>query len=226
MATKPNLWTLDEIEEKQRKKFACLEDELNSYDLEAGNKKRRKNIMRFWKDGKIELLITLLGIRSGMRFVHDNIEELREMHMYERALLYAFSGVETSLHHWPFKEIKHMFEIADPDRMQAAGDEVPNQETFTLYRGVAGNGPAKRVKSVSWTASVEVAAFFAMRFNHPDPAVYQIVVSNKEILAHNSGRSESEYLLKPSSIPQPKRIPENQMKQAYQEYKKNRYHKN
>ena len=119
-----------------------------------------------------------------------------------------------------------MFEIADPEKMRAAGDKMPDQETFTLYRGVAGNGPARRVNSVSWTESIKVAAFFAMRFNHPDPAVFRIVVPNEAVLAYHNGRSESEYLLKLPLPVNPKRIPDDQMERAYQAYLKERNSQN
>ena len=100
MGPKPNLWTLDEVEEKERKRYAAFKDQLEGFDFEEKNKRRREDTLKFWEDREVELLITLLGIRSGMRFVNDNVEELIEMGVYERALMYAYAGVKINLHHW------------------------------------------------------------------------------------------------------------------------------
>ena len=160
---------------------------------------------------------------NGMSFIADNFPNLIKMGKYESALLNAYSGIRNNLHNWSSEVINYLFAVADPDKMRAAGDELPDSDSFTLYRGVAGNGPARRVKGVSWTDSINVASFFAMRFALKDPAVLEITVPNVAILARVADRNESEYLLRlPFPFEPKKRIPVDQMKEAYHSYIKSK----
>jgi len=216
-----NLRVLDEIEERDRKFFADVE----GYDLESRNKKFRKDIIEYWEAKDIDSILTMLGMASGnnaMSFIADNFPNLIEMGKYESALLDAFTGVRNNLHNWSKDVIDYLFDVADSERMRAAGDKIPDKNSFILYRGVAGNGDARRVKGRSWTDSVNVAAFFAMRFHLNDPTVFKITVPNNVILARFADRSESEYILKWPLFGKPKRIPKDQMVAAYKAYKKDR----
>ena len=223
---KINLRVLDEIEERDRRHFADVDVKIEGYDLAAAQRKFRKNIIDCWESKDIDSVITMLEImpgNNGMSFIADNFPNLIKMGKYESALLDAYSGVRTNLHNWSSDVINYLFDVANPDRMRAAGDKIPEKDSFTLYRGVAGNGQARRVKGVSWTDSVNVAAFFAMRFQHlNDPAVFKVAVPNETILARVADRDESEYFLRLPLPAKPRRIPKHQMIEAYEEYRKNR----
>ncbi len=43
--------------------------------------------------------------------------------------------------------------MADREKLLSLGDPIPDQEFFTLYRGISGGkGQARRVKGLSWTS--------------------------------------------------------------------------
>jgi hypothetical protein len=94
-----------------------------------------------------------------------------------------------------------MFRVADRARLRAAGDPLP-EPPFTLYRGVAGRGPARRVRGFSWTASRERGPWFADRFTSllHDPAVYTITVGEESILAYVNERQEEEFIVDPLAL--------------------------
>jgi hypothetical protein len=57
------------------------------------------------------------------------------------------------------------------------------------------------VRGWSWTASLDVARFFAQRFardlndRFPDPAVFRVTVTESDVLAYDNGRNEQEFLV-------------------------------
>jgi hypothetical protein len=75
-------------------------------------------------------------------------------------------------------------------------ENLPPQhcETMVLYRGVSTAG---RVKGFSWTKSLDIACWFALRKRKPNPAVYRTITS--EILSKIDG-SEDEFLIKPGIV--------------------------
>ena len=102
-----------------------------------------------------------------------------------------------------------MFDLADHEKLIQAGDPVPDQETFTVYRGVGGNGRARRVNGYSWTSSFDTAVWFAKRaklFGLNDPAVFTVTVPRETIMACCNERDEREYLLRLPLPVKPKRV--------------------
>jgi len=114
---------------------------------------------------------------------------------YESALIYALTAPRTNLAHVPRSVLALLIENADRAALRAAGDPLPHPGPFTVYRGVAGRGGARRVRGLSWTFSLPVAAWFARRFDLPDPAVYRVTVDEAHVLAYVSDREEEELLL-------------------------------
>ena len=97
-------------------------------------------------------VIRSLGLASneyGLALVSRNIHALLEAGLYERALLYAFTGTRTNNRGWPLDTLRWLLGLADRGRLLEAGDPLPPGETFTLYRGVAGAGAARRVRGLS-----------------------------------------------------------------------------
>jgi hypothetical protein len=136
----------------------------------------------------------------ALELVVWNTTALQARGLYERALLQAWTGTRTNHHGWSLREQRALFEIADRRNLRAVGDPLPKPGPFTLYRGVAGRGPARRIRGLSWTASPKQARWFAERFAHhgrlTDPAVYQVTVSEADVLAYvGSHRQEDEYLV-------------------------------
>lgn len=126
--------------------------------------------------------------------------------LYERALLGAFIETRTNNAGWSVPALRDLFATADRERLRAAGDPLPGAGPFTVYRGVAGRGRARRVRGLSWTTSQERAQWFAARFAAlalADPAVYQVVIIEGDVLAYVNDRQEEEFviLLPPSARP-------------------------
>ncbi len=97
-----------------------------------------------------------------------------------------------------------MLDLADRKKLRNAGDALPGNGPFTLYRGVAGVGRARHVRGLSWTASLPDAKWFATRyalgFQSPfacleNPAVYRVVVPADDVLAYLTDREEQEFIV-------------------------------
>ena len=137
----------------------------------------------------------------GLNLVYMNQGVLLKRGIYESALLSAFIDTRTSNHGWPLNTLRLLFEIADRDRLRAAGDPLPGAGPFTIFRGVAGRGRARRVRGFSWTASREKAEWFAERFAKElpelsvDPAVFQVTVGVDDVLAYSNERKEQEFIV-------------------------------
>jgi hypothetical protein len=142
---------------------------------------------------------------NGLALVFRNTERLIGRGLYELALLWAFTSSRVNNYGW-FTTLADMFRRADRTRLRQAADALPGNGPFTLYRGVAGSGRARRVRGFSWTEDLEVAKWFALRFEQfPNPAVYQIIVGAKDVLAYCGDRNEREFIVNPATI-RPKRI--------------------
>jgi hypothetical protein len=134
---------------------------------------------------------------DSLMLVWNNVGPLRERDIYERTLLWAITTTRTN--NWSFPEgcLKLLLSIADRAKLLAADDPLPGPGPFTLYRGVAGNGRARRIRGISWTATLERAIWFANRFPHlKNPTVYIADVETALVLAYvGSHRGEDEYIV-------------------------------
>ena len=64
---------------------------------------------------------------------------------------------------------------------------------------MAGVGKYRRVRGVSWTASKRIAYWFATRYDHlANPAVFEAIVPEPDILAYTNDRNEHEFIFIPS----------------------------
>ncbi len=132
---------------------------------------------------------------DSLFLLFNNVRALKNQSIYEPALLHALTITRTNHSNCPTKILRTMINNADLSRLRAAGDPLPGPGPFTVYRGVAGRGRQRRVRGLSWTSSVHVAAWFARRFGLPDPAVFQLTVDERHILAYVNDRKEQEFLV-------------------------------
>jgi cell division inhibitor SulA len=156
----------------------------------------------------IGFLIKASNVYS-LDLVFWNEEKLRQLGLFEEALLDALISPALNSYHCPLSFLRSRLARADRKRLREAGDVLPSDGPFTLYRGVAGHGRARRVCGISWTGSLETAQWFANRsagFGLPKPAVYSAVVCADDVLTYSDQRNEQEFIvLLPETI-RPKRI--------------------
>jgi hypothetical protein len=177
-------------------------------DLVSRNRIQRlmDEAKEFWEKGDEERFLHL-AYEFGLTFVLNYSDLLEQLGKYELALLDAYQSSKLNYSHWSMGDLKYFFEAADVEKLRAAGDPIPDQKTFTLYRGVAGQGRKRRVNSFSWTGSPHIAAWFAVRLSWldlEDPAVFTVTVPNESIMAHT--KYEDEYLLRLPLPVNPKRL--------------------
>lgn len=151
-----------------------------------------------------EEILGLLDNQCELAFVADNVEWLQALGKYETCLVEAYTGTRTNNTHWPISVLKLLFGYADRGRLLAAGEPLPPGETFTLYRGVAGDGKMRRPSGPSWTSNQEVAKWFALRCYLADPAIYSATVRREDVLFYSNGRGEDDFVL---FVNRPKRMP-------------------
>jgi hypothetical protein len=147
----------------------------------------------------------------GLDLVDYNKGVLLGLGIYEEALLHAFTNVRTNTLAFPLRRLRLLFWQAKLQRLRKAGDPFPVPGPYTLYRGVAGRGTARRIRGLAWTSSEEVAWWFARRYDSlPRPAVYRAIVPKRYIYAYTNDRQEQEYIcLLPDTFPV-KRVTEGQ----------------
>lgn len=147
------------------------------------------------------------GNTVWLHVVARNMGALRQRGIYEAALLDAWAGTRTNNVEIPTWVLEDLFAHADRAVLRKLAP-LPHAGPFTLYRGVAGHRPHRRVRGFSWTGSRDQAAWFARRFGLADPAVYRVTVGEEHVLAYSDDRQEDEYLvLLPPNV-RPRRLPD------------------
>jgi hypothetical protein len=142
--------------------------------------------------------LCLASNEYSLDLVFGNLTALRERGIYEQALAHAFIATRTNNRRWSTASLQCLFSFSDRSRLLAAGDPLPGNGPFTVYRGVAGRGSGRRVRGFSWTASHEKARWFAARsawFGLPDPGVFRVTVEQRDVLFYSNQRNEQEYII-------------------------------
>ena len=162
-----------------------------------------------WKAGDAVGFLILAGNTYALDLVVYNMQALKASGLYEEALLPAFIATSTNNAHWPLTDLRKLFQEADRERLRAVGSPLPGPGPFTIYRGVAGKGRARRVRGLSWTASMHQAWWFASgRAWHgrlADPAVFRVTVPEKDVWTYCNDRQEEEFIIRLSTRTRPTR---------------------
>lgn len=139
-----------------------------------------------------------IAIGNKLQVVVANLRALKERGIYEQSLLAAFTGCKVNHHGWSEDWMDFMFGYANPILLRAAGGPLPGRGPIVLYRGISGTGRARRLRGYSWTGSLDVACWFAVRFPWlAAPAVLKATVPAEDILAYVKDRGEQEFIHKP-----------------------------
>jgi hypothetical protein len=144
-------------------------------------------------DDPIGCLVAISNMEY-LRFLFEHMEPLKEKGFYEEVLLTALIAPSINLSGVPLYFLKSFLEWADKEKLRGYGDPLPGNGPFTLYRGVAGKGAARRKRGISWTASLEKAKWFANRFYLEKPMVYESVIDLDQVYAYSNGRNEQEFI--------------------------------
>ena len=171
---------------------------------------RREQTTAGLEAGDVVSFLVSAGSSYSLELVANNILALKERGLYEPALHEAVTATSTNNATWPMTSLRELFEWADRSRLRAAGDPLPGMGPFTMYRGVAGRGPARRVRGLSWTASAQQAWWFADRYAQvcdlADPAVFCMTVPEDAVLTYSNARQEEEFLVLVPRAARPKRV--------------------
>ncbi len=144
------------------------------------------------KDGDVVGFLATENNEKGLEIVACNLRPLLANGLLERAFVEAWIRTRTNWVAFPLRTTRRILRHCGRERLRAAGDKIPSGDTFTLYRGVAGLGAMRRESGLSWTRSVERAAWFARRFERvlEHPAVLTTEVSRAEVLFYSDGRND------------------------------------
>jgi len=164
----------------------------------------------YWDAGEDDNILICMDNMDGLEWVSRHLDILIDRGTYEKSLLHAYSACRLNWCHYSLLDLRYLFSLADRNKMLLAADPLPDEQIFTLYRGVSGKGKYRRVSGISWTSDISTAKFFAARFKFENPAVYRIQVSRAKIFArlHESYRTENEYLVSFLDGTRPKRVKE------------------
>lgn len=160
------------------------------------NKALRDDAVKAMEQGDIVSVLCYIPNDVCLAFVIDNLSYLRAHGLYEEALFHAFIMPRIPTRHISQDFLKYLFLEADREKLLQAGDPLPEDKaSYVVYRGVAGNGGDRRKRGLSWTASLETAMWFAMRFSGlSKPMVYKAEVPKENIFAYSNDRSEQEFV--------------------------------
>ena len=166
----------------------------------------RDSAVRAAESGDVAGFLGGASNADGLMLAFRNLAPLRKRGMYEPALIDALTSTSTNNYSFGIASLRWMIQLADRKRLREAGDPLPSSGPFTVYRGVAGVGRARHVRGLSWTASLDIATWFAARFPHvPNPAVYRVTVDEHDILTY-SDQQEQEFIVLLPKKKRPKRI--------------------
>jgi hypothetical protein len=150
----------------------------------------------------------------GCRFCHDFKGTKNQLRRHLRRCVKAPAQAEFEQLLQTYTDSRTRFEDRQVlatrlRRMRSRRDRLP--PTLVLYRGVSGSSP-DRSKGLSWTTSVNTAAWFATQWTDTnmeawatDPAVYRLAVNRRDVICEvgfaNAG-DEHEYLVNVTSEPE------------------------
>lgn len=196
-------------------------------NLDAVPDERHARIKETFEDGDGDSLSAFAYPNGALQFVADNSEFLMRHGFYEQNLFIAYKsytpnreplsssteadrGIQKETNpilfyankSYPQSMLWELFETADRDRLLAAGDPLPGDEPFTIYRGTPSARCKESVRGLSWSGERAIAENFAKtiygqsaeRFN--DPGIFTTTVFRKHLYCYCD--FEMEFLVKMS----------------------------
>ena len=167
--------------------------------------RNRQELQEMYERGDVPDLLYHAYYANNMYMldiVRFNVVPLKRRGIYEEALLKALTGRRTNHRFMLPSQLKRLFEMANRTKLRGLGEPLDfDGWPLTVCRGVSGaKAHHRRVKSVSWTLSLDVACFFATRFYQPRPTIYTATVSEPDVYVYYNGRDEQEIIAAPTDI--------------------------
>ena len=166
-----------------------------------------------WLDRDAPAMLAIMGSNYGIAFVWDNLRALRDACILEEAFAEAYTSRSGIMGSQLYRIAEHIVMFCDHRKLQSLGDPLPDQESFTIYRGVKNTGIRNIWKRMSWTLDAGIASWFAQCYrtslSAPDsrPAVFAADVTDEDILLYCRERGEEEVLINPKTmVRKPRRL--------------------
>jgi hypothetical protein len=155
-----------------------------------------KQVMDAFENKDADKFASMVDDSYAPYFLADNSYAIKKVGMLEKALLSKWETVKSSWLSFGDSFPSLLKEI-DVEQMRAAGDPIPDDPAFELFRGVCSNNPSRFSRGISWTALLERAKYFARRWadSEKHSIVYKVVVPNESILCYTNDREEAEFLV-------------------------------
>lgn len=179
---------------------------MNKLNLKMVPAHMRDEVAKQFAAGNAALMLVTMPNTEGLEFVAHNAGALTLRGIYERAVVIAFSDARTNFAGYPASTVRYVFDMADREKLLAAGDPLPPGDTFEVYRGVAGVGAQRRLSGPSWTGDAERAKWYARRSalaGLENPAVLVASVPRPEVYYYTNRRDEHEFAV---FVDSPKRL--------------------
>jgi len=151
---------------------------------------------RAWNEGDMDLFFLCVPSHSDhyKRLFQDNEAALKARGLLESAIARMYVGSKVNTAAWTLGELKKLLESCNREKLRAMGQPLPGDGPFVVYRGIAGGGRYRRIKGFSWTASLDLACWFATRLRLENPAVYTTTFNREDILFYTNVRNEQEFV--------------------------------
>jgi hypothetical protein len=179
-------------------KYEQLGIEITDDDMDTIIQLRKKieaDKKDFEKKGDFWCIFMWLESHRCLSFFVDNCKPLKDMGVFEKVFSEAYTQTNINNSNIPKDVISDLLKMADREKLMSLGDPLPeDKDTYTLYRGIAGKGSARRKYGQSWTGNLEKAKWFAKRLSLEKPMVYQAVVPKDCICFYTDVRNEDEYV--------------------------------
>lgn len=156
----------------------------------------RAQAEKAYLDGDVFLFMVSADNQLGVELVAANAAALKERGILEECVFYAMTIPRINYYHY-YRELRRLLGQVDRAKLLAQGDPLPGSGPYRLYRGVAGRGPARRVRGFAWTFDREQAQWFADRYAYflADPGVYVTTVGRDDVLFFDEGREKEMAIL-------------------------------
>lgn len=139
-----------------------LEILLSQPDLRCVREDLRDLARESFMEGDARGFVMRANSGNQLMLVLDNHLQLKRKGMLEAALVEAYVGTKVNTSHLPLRKLEALFADCDRSKLRSLGDALPASGPFQVYRGVAGDRGKRRARGYSWTASLQIACWFAL----------------------------------------------------------------